>query len=853
MHGVNLELRGLKKALDKLIEKKSFLLDELTITYASGKQFDLQQEIKTLDTQIEDLRQKINQLGMGIGNPGITVYTQRLPDTNARLFGRDKELQLLYDFWNDPSCNIVEFIAWGGVGKTALISYWLTGMAAEGYRGAQRVYAWSFYSQGAGDHRQSTADPFIIDMLKWHGKDPLQIPMDPIERARMLVKEIRTQRCLLILDGLEPLQYPPGEMEGKLKDLGLRALLKELANWNPGLCLISSRIKVSDLDGFVGRTVRHMPLEGLTPQAAAQLLGYLKVKGKPLELEAVSIEFNGHALALRLLGNYRNTFHQGDLRKRDRIKKLTMEEKHGGHARRVIDTYVQWFKQDEKFLPELIVLYLVGLFDRPSPAGALAALLDDPALDSITALFKKLSPEGQTLCLKHLQNQDLLRLTYSPNAQLTSQPINQFTALNSISTIDAHPLIREFFAEKFHTDYPNIWRKAHATLYEYFKGLPEKHLPETLEEMEPLFQAVAHGCKAGLEQRAYQEVYENRIQRGNEYFSLKKLGGWGTELIALSYFFTRCWKQPSMKLQEENRAEVLSTVGYILRSMGRLEEATQPIKVALELRIQQKEWKNAAVNASNLSELLLTIGDLKAALYYGRLSVEYADRKNAAFQMIVFRTTLADALFQVGRFEEAVDLFADAEVKQQERQTKFPYLFSIRGFRYNELLLNLGRYQEVLERAQFSLKISEGDNWLLDIALDHLSIGKAYAHLYQKEPTETNQQKAIYHLQEAVTGLQNAGYQDDIPRGLLARAAWYRQQEQYEAALEDLAETLDIADSSGMRLHLIDYHLESARLRRAMGQDKKAQEHIAVARQLIEETGYHRRDEELEALSGAAF
>ena len=58
-------------------------------------------------------------------------------------------------------------------------------------------------------------------------------------------------------------------------------------------------------------------------------------------------------------------------------------------------------------------------------------------------------------------------------------------------------------------------------------------------------------------------------------------------------------------------------------------------------------------DASNLSELYLTIGDVSQALKYGRYSVELADRSGNAFQRMGIRTTLADALHQAGQFAEA--------------------------------------------------------------------------------------------------------------------------------------------------------------------------------------------------------
>ncbi|MCC6725494.1 MAG: hypothetical protein IT258_13380 [Saprospiraceae bacterium] len=54
-----------------------------------------------------------------------------------------------------------------------------------------------------------------------------------------------------------------------------------------------------------------------------------------------------------------------------------------------------------------------------------------------------------------------------------------------------------------------------------------------------------------------------------------------------------------------------------------------------------------------------------------------------------------------------------------------------------------------------------------------------------------------------------------------------------------------------MRLHLTDYHLEMARLRLAQARPEEARPHVAEAARLIEETGYYRRDKELEELQKA--
>ncbi|MCP5107858.1 MAG: toll/interleukin-1 receptor domain-containing protein, partial [bacterium] len=145
--------------------------------------------------------------------PPGKVSLSRLPVTGAELFGREKELKLLDDAWAENHTHIVTLIAWGGVGKTALVNHWLNRLERENYRGARRVFGWSFYSQGAEQGKQASADQFRQEPLKWFGdKDPESGAAE--EKGRRLAEWVTKEKTLLILDGMEPLQYPPGELRG---------------------------------------------------------------------------------------------------------------------------------------------------------------------------------------------------------------------------------------------------------------------------------------------------------------------------------------------------------------------------------------------------------------------------------------------------------------------------------------------------------------------------------------------------------------------------------------------------------------------------------------------------------------
>ncbi len=773
----------------------------------------------------------------GDHTPEVSLY--KLPITGDRLFGREEELKLLDAAWHDAHTRIVTLVAWAGVGKTALVNRWLNEMQGQGYLGAHRVYGWSFYSQGAAEGKQASADEFFQETLHWFC-DPQPGAGSPVDRGRRLARLVGQDKTLLILDGLEPLQYPPGALhglEGKLKDPGLAAFLKELAVGHPaqpGLCVITTQESVTDLEPRKGYAVKEILLDHLSEEAGQELLKSLGVKlGMTRDIKAAVREYDGHALALTLLGNYIQRVYQGDIRKRDEIPQLSKERVQGRHAGRVMAAYEEWFGP----CPERDILYILGLFDRPVGKGAIEALKGEPVIPGVTDRLQQMSAEDYGWALSHVRE---ARLLAAENPQKPGM-------------LDCHPLVREYFGERLRQENPAGWQAAHERLFRYYQDLPAKELPDTLEEMDPLFAAVAHGCTAGLHREALYEVWYNRIKRGKDHYSTDKLGAFGADLACLSHFFYVPWAQPAAGLSEQDKALVLSCAAFDLRALGRLLEAVQPMRAGLENYIQQKDLKGAAVDANNLSELMLTLGDVPAAVAYARQSVGYADRSRDWGKQMINRTALADALLQSGRLKEAEQLFRQAEDMQKKRQPEYPFLYSFQGYRFCDLLLAQGRYAEVRERAEKALEIVlDGSRNLLDIALNKLSLGRARLLSALKgapssgtSPGSGPLSRAMTFLTEAVEGLREAGTQDHLPRGLLARAEAYRHLGDHARARHDLEEALDIAGSGSMKLFICDYHLEAGRLCQAQGKAKQAANYFHQAKSLIAETGYHRRKDEL--------
>ncbi len=760
--------------------------------------------------------------------PPEKVDTNHLPRTGAELFGRQKEMELLDQAWESDQTNAVSLVAWGGVGKSTLANKWLDQLEADNYRGARRIYGWSFYSQGTGE-RVTSSDLFIKEALTWFG-DPDPTEGSPWDKGQRLADLVRQEKTLLVLDGLEPLQSELDYERGKVKDPALAILLAELARQNQGLYVITTREKVADLAPFLETTCQE-DLEQISAEAGRALLRVGGVQGLDSELEEASRDFGNHALALNLLAAYLHEIPGHHISLASEIPDLDISEEEGKHPRRVMAAFEQHFGDG----PEVELLRMLGLFDRPAKAEEIAALRVAPPVPDLTEHILQLSEAGWPCLLDKLRRVKLIA------PQSRHQP----------GALDAHPFVRVHFGQQLRREYPEAWREGHNRLYEHLKETA-KEFPDTIEEMAPLYAAVAHGCQADRHQEALEDVYWRRISRREEAFSVKKLGAFGAALAALSGFFDPPWRRPVAGLEDASKAALLNWAGFHLRALGWLAEATQPAQASLEVAIAREKWGNAAIAAGNLSELYLTSGDLAQALDYARKSVDLADRSEDAFQKMSKRTTLADALLQVGRLPEVETTFHEAEELQKERQPQYPLLYALQGFHYCDLLLGQGKYQEVQSRASHTLEwITNDPNApILAIALEHLSLGRAY--LLQATEENTNDfSEAIAHLDQAVDDLRQAGQQQELPRGLLAQAELRMITGNKTGAQKDLDEAMTIATRGGMRLYEADCHLGYAQFylaRRRKGDRAKARESLAQAKGMITEMGYHRRDGKVEKL-----
>ncbi len=804
--------------------------------------------------------------------PVPTHHNTKLRHSASKLIGREKELAMLDAAWENPSTHVVVIRGKGGEGKTSLVATWMAEMAAKDWRGAETVFDWSFYSQGTKDQSSATSTFFLTAALK-HFRDPDPGNGHDEDRAARLARLIGERRGVLVLDGLEPLQYPPNAMRGALKDKAMAALLYGLAARNAGLCIVTTREKVSELDPHYGKCATDHELGFLPPIDGARLLhhagatraGKVQITPEDAELQIASQEVKGHALTLFLIGQFLRLTEDGDIRRRDRMKLADAEKEYKndatrpyGHAFKAIEAYATWFAAgDAQAQRQLAILRLLGLFDRPASAACLQALRVGPAIPGLTDALGGIRENDWKIALVRLREIKLVEA-------------------NDDGDLDCHPLFREYFATRLLETDPTASRAGHSRLFDYLCESTEPR-PDTLSGLQPLYQAVAHGCLAGRHEEAREMVYRDRILRGNEFFSTKKLGAFGPDLGAVAAFFEEPWHRLSPNLSEANQAWLLAVSAFSLRALGRLNEAREPMRVSGEMDVAEENWEGSARSYLSLGELEVILGLLEEAVEDGRRAIGHADQSSDAFLRLVTRTIAADALQQFGGPEspeggEARDLFERAEAMQIERQPQFPVLYSLQGFRYCDLLLapaereawwigdipvateeerqqcrsSLNACAEATRRATQTLKwgISGGLS-LLTIALDHLTLARAALYRAILSPISQENATLERETQAALDGLRDAGDSQYIPRALLTAAQVRHFLGQPEEASRLLDEAERISRRGPMPLHLADVHLHRARLFRDS-------EELAKAAALIHKNHYCRRFAELADAEDAA-
>ena len=433
--------------------------------------------------------------------------------------------------------HVLTLVAFGGVGKSALVARWLDRMAADDWRGAARVLDWSFYSQGSEDQNTS-AEPFIDYALRFFG-DPDPKAGSLHDRGARLAGLIRKRA-----DPARPRRHrAPAIPAGPAGDRGPpqgprpRRPPQGAGREQPGLCVVTTRERIADLAGSPS-TAPQIPLESSSPArpwscsaSSAWTVGRASCAPR-------SKEFRCHALTLTLLGNFLRRAHKATSASGARSTSTEPTRRQGGHAFRVIAAYARWLGEG----PELAILRLLGLFDRPADAEALKALRAAPRDPGAHRASR--GSLGGGLAARHLH-------------PAGAQPAGGGRSAGAGDPRRPSAGARLLRGRARERTAPTPGRKATGGSTSTC-ARQRRTSPTPWKRCSRSTPPSSTAAGRGGSRRRMDEVYWRRIQRGNEFYSCRKLGAFGSELTALAGFFDRPWSQPSARLTAADQAFVLN-------------------------------------------------------------------------------------------------------------------------------------------------------------------------------------------------------------------------------------------------------------------------------------------------------
>ena len=324
--------------------------------------------------------------------------------------GREDELARLERWATDPEVRLIGVTAWGGAGKTALVTQWLRGQHQP--RSVRGIFGWSFYENPSAESWANELLAWAAETFDYHPGKARRLSVRVLELARQIP-------LLLVLDGLETTQQVPSQHDfGRFLDGLLRAVLTGLCQQDQGgIAVLTSRFPFADLESFDGAAARMLDVPPFTPAEGAELLNRAGGDWIPeSERRSLVSAVDGHALAVGVLAS---TLH--DRPPVSDMAALRRDLEAAGRTDTRVTRVLQFYAE-RLTVPDRMLIAVVSLFSRPVPAMTALALGSGEALGHSFA--------GRTLA-------DIETVARGPLAGLLTW--------HPDGSISAHPLVRETF------------------------------------------------------------------------------------------------------------------------------------------------------------------------------------------------------------------------------------------------------------------------------------------------------------------------------------------------------------------------------------------------------------------------
>jgi tetratricopeptide (TPR) repeat protein len=570
------------------------------------------------------------------------------PDRIEHFTGRAEELARLDRWAGDPHVSVVGVTAWGGAGKTALVTQWVQASVIRQRPVMRAAFGWSFYSDSSAEH-------WAAALLDW-GARSLGVSVTAGRRpASAVLALMRAVPVLLILDGLEVAQEgPAGDGFGRLLDGTLREVLTGACQQShEGLILLTSRFPFADLEAFDGGSVRVLDVPPLTPAEGSALLSAAGGSWLPdIERQALVAAVDGHALATSVLAGL-----LADHLPADDLTTLRRELAAATRTSARVDRVLRFYKARVSE-PDRYLLAAVSLFTRPVSAQVVLTVVRQPAFRANLAGWT--AATVQAAVVERLGG----LLSWYPNG-----------------TISAHPLIRDTFR-------PLVLGAAQTAAEITLTGVPAGEVTTRADALR-VVEAIELLLDADLWQPA-DDLYENRTSMG---YAWKNLPAARLGQRAATAFVGTPARQAACdaSLSHPRLGYYLNSVGLFAMLAGDIPTARDFLNKTVRHHRDADDLMNLSICLLNLAECLEQVGQSGQAIAVAKEAFTLAETASDAEGIRDCYAHLGWLTGLCGDIMPAERCFAAAEKIKITDDPSGTSMYGLRGIRWAEWLARTGR------------------------------------------------------------------------------------------------------------------------------------------------------------------
>ena len=754
------------------------------------------------------------------------VLSNNLPVTSGKQFGRESELDTLSEAWNYCAANVVQLTGISGIGKSALVNEWLSRMNSENYRGAESVFAWSFDGNQDKSSGFTSSAAFFDCALTLLG-DASATRDDPENQVIRLLQLIRKERTLLVLDGVQNLQYAYGPSFGQFRDSALALLLRELAKTNSGLCILTSRLKNADLESIGAPRAVAMELQGLDDAAAKNLLLCYEVHGEPHQFAHALRQHEGLPRSLRLLGKHLDMVSDGNLANYMELAPLLEECGESERAAHQAQDYLARLPLEgqRKFF------YLLSLYKR---SASLREILGTCRYRRIQGLSREILSLTQ------------MELRYGIFA-MEKAGIVRVQRRRQGMILELAPFAGEAIALDLKRELPALWVAGNRMLFDRMR---EKKMRSRLSarDRDMLYRTVICGVRGESWDDAF-ELYFRRIRKGQ--FFLSNSGCRYLDQACLREFFSDPWSRVNPGVSsEESKYDLQFCAAVNLANFGDIDQATELSRSCLKWYLNRKHWAQAVSAAGLLLAMLLVAGRLPDATRWAKRFRRRLARDCDPLVAVSGDMLSASVLFLRGKVEKASKLLRRADKVLAAAEPGAEVNIPLANYYFSRYLLETGAMRNVPEKSHVDFSARESGCWQIsgDTALSGNRDFSILGMILQQQGDRVNAKRS---LDQQVEILRYAGEWLCLAASLNCRARFLMETGDYRAAKADLDEALGIARRMGAVAIEWESLLNLAGLCSRKSHIRLGRQYLKSAQEMAGMEDYRFREQEIRELERA--